>query len=147
MPTTIGSEPDSRSSTKMRLHEVQGMIDISSKYSVDEIVERLKRILQLNGVTLFFVMDHSGEATKAGMEMRPTKLLIFGNPKLGTQLMLAVPSIAIDLPLKILVWKDAEGLVWLTYNSPDYLLKRHRLPPDMKKAVDVVGRFATNAAE
>jgi uncharacterized protein (DUF302 family) len=147
MSTKIGSDSHRNPSIKTRLPEVEGTIDIPSRYSVDEIVERLKAILQLNGVTLFFVMDHSGEAKKAGMEMPPTKLLIFGNPKLGTQLMLAVPTIAIDLPLKILVWEDAEGMVWLTYNSPEYLQKRHRLPPDLNKAVEVVANFATKATE
>jgi uncharacterized protein (DUF302 family) len=81
------------------------------------------------------------------MDMLPTKLLIFGSPKAGTPLMLAVPSIAIDLPLKVLVWEDPEGMVWVTYNGPDYLQKRHRLPVDLKKAVEVVATFATKATE
>ena len=84
-----------------------GLIDISSNHSVDETVEKLKGVLQAKGVTLFALVDHSGEAAKVGMKMRPTKLLIFGNPKGGTPVMLAAPSIAIDLPLKILVWEDA----------------------------------------
>ena len=89
-----------------------------SNHSVDDTVEKLKGILQAKGITLFALVDHSGEAEKAGMKMPPTKLLIFGNPKGGTPLMLASPSIAIDLPLKILVAEDASGKVWVSYNSP-----------------------------
>ena len=95
-----------------------GIVDVPSNHSVDETVERIKGILQAKGITLFALIDHSGEAEKVGMKMRPTKLLIFGSPKAGTPLMLAAPSIAIDLPLKILVWQDADGKVWLSYNSP-----------------------------
>src|SRR6476646_11686247 len=98
-----------------------GLIDIPSNHSVDETVDKLKGILQAKGVTLFALIDHSGEAAKVGMKMPPTKLLIFGNPKGGTPLMLAAPSIALDLPLKILVSEDAQGKVWLSYNSPEYL--------------------------
>src|SRR3954454_11300222 len=111
MSTKVGSDAYRNLSNETRPPEVEGMTNIPSRYSVDELVQRLKTILQLNGVTLFFVMDHSGEAKKAGMEMPPTKLLIFGNPTAGTQLMLALPSIAIDLPLKILVWEDVDGMV------------------------------------
>ena len=88
---------------------------------MDQIVEKLKAILQAKSITLFALVDHSGEAEKVGMSMPPTKLLIFGNPKGGTPLMLASPSIAIDLPLKILVSEDASGKVWVSYNSPAYL--------------------------
>jgi len=89
----------------MALSKVKGIIDIASNHSVDETVEKPKGILQAKGVTLFAVVDHSGEAEKVGMKMRPTKLLIFGNPKAATPVMLAAPSSAIDLPLKILVGK------------------------------------------
>ena len=95
-----------------------GMISKLTNHSVDETVGKLKSILQAKGVTLFALIDHSGEAEKVGMKMKPTKLMIFGNPKAGTPLMLAAPSSAIDLPLKILVWEDAEGKVWVSYNSP-----------------------------
>jgi uncharacterized protein (DUF302 family) len=84
----------------------KGIIDQPSNFSVDQSVERLKAVLQSKGIALFALIDHSGEAEKAGMKMPPTKLLIFGNPKAGTPLMLAAPSVAIDLPLKILVWED-----------------------------------------
>ena len=95
-----------------------GIIDKRSNHSVGETVEKLKGILQAKGVSLFALVDHSGEAEKAGLKMRPTKLLIFGSPKAGTPLMLAAPSVAIDLPLKILIWEDGQGAVWLSYNSP-----------------------------
>src|SRR5262247_3707416 len=109
----------------MALSKVKGIIVIASNHSVDETVEKLKGILQAKGVTLFAVVDHSGEAEKVGMKMHPTKLLIFGNPKAGTPVMLAAPSSAIDLPLKILIWEDAQGKVWVSYNSPTYLQERH----------------------
>jgi uncharacterized protein (DUF302 family) len=98
-------------------------------------------------VTLFTVVDHSGEAAKVGMRLRPTKLLIFGNPKAGTPLMLAAPSVAIDLPLKLLVWEDAQGKVWLGYNSPAYLQQRHGLPDSLLPNIAVVEALASAAAE
>lgn len=124
-----------------------GIVDVPSNHSVDETVDRLKGILQSKGVTLFALIDHSGEAAKVGMKMPPTKLLIFGSPKAGTPLMLAAPSIAIDLPLKILVWQDPQGKVWLSYNSPDYLAERHDLPPDLVPAIAVVATLAAKAGE
>src|ERR1700726_3383215 len=125
----------------------EGIIDKPSHHSVGETVERLKNILQAKGVTLFALIDHSGEAEKVGMKMPPTKLLIFGSPKGGTPLMLAAPSIALDLPLKILVSEDAQGKVWLSYNSPDYLKERHGLPPDLLPNIAVVETLAANAGE
>lgn len=124
-----------------------GIIDVPSNHSVDETVDRVKNILQSKGITLFALIDHSGEAEKVGMKMPPTKLLIFGSPKAGTPLMLAAPSIAIDLPLKILVWQDARGKVWLSYNSPEYLQERHGLPPDLVPNIAVVGTLAAKAGE
>ncbi|MGA2345505.1 MAG: DUF302 domain-containing protein [Candidatus Sulfotelmatobacter sp.] len=124
-----------------------GMVDVPSNHSVDETVERVKNILQSKGITLFALIDHSGEAEKAGMKMPPTKLLIFGNPKGGTPLMLAAPSVAIDLPLKILVWQDGQGKVWLSYNSSEYLQERHGLPQDLVPNIAVVGTLAEKAAE
>jgi len=124
-----------------------GIIDTPSHHSVDQTVERLKGILQDKGVTLFALVDHSGEAEKAGMKMRPTKLLIFGSPKAGTPLMLAAPSIAIDLPLKILVWEDGQGKVWVSYNSPAYLQERHGVPPELLQNIAVVETLAAKAGE
>jgi len=124
-----------------------GIVTIPSNHSVDETVERVKNILQSKGVTLFALIDHSGEAKKVGMKMPPTKLLIFGNPKGGTPLMLAAPSVAIDLPLKILVWEDGRGKVWLSYNSPEYLKQRHGLPQDLLQNIAIVETLAAKAVE
>ena len=124
-----------------------GMVDKASNHSVEETVNRLKNIMQAKRVTLFAVIDHSGEAEKVGMKMPPTQLLIFGNPKAGTPLMLASPRSAIDLPLKILVWADTEGKVWLTYNSPQFFKERHNLPPELLEVIANVETLATKAAE
>ncbi len=124
-----------------------GILNKPSNHSVDQTVEKLKNILQSKGVTLFALVDHSGEAAKVGMKMRPTKLLIFGSPKAGTPLMLAAPSIAIDLPLKILIWEDDQGKVWVSYNSPEYLKERHALPQDLLQNIAVVETLAAKAAE
>jgi uncharacterized protein (DUF302 family) len=106
-----------------------------SPHSVDVTVEQLEVILRQKGVKLFTVIDHSGEAQAAGLQMRPTKLLIFGSPKVGTPLMITAPSIAIDLPLKILVWEDPDGKVWVAYNDPTYLAARHHLPSELTPAL------------
>jgi len=131
----------------MNAHKENGLVDIPSNHSVEETVEKLKGILQAKGITLFALVDHSGEAGKAGMQMRPTRLLIFGNPKAGTPVMLAAPSSAIDLPLKILIWEDAQEKVWVTYNSPIYLQERHNLPPELLQNVGVIETLAKKAAE
>jgi uncharacterized protein (DUF302 family) len=91
--------------------------------------------------------NNTGEAAKAGMKMPPTKLLIFGNPKAGTPVMLAAPNSAIDLPLKILIWEDVKGKVWVTYNSPAYLRERHNIPAELLPNVSVIEALAKNAAE
>src|SRR6201984_3536025 len=125
----------------------RGIVDLPSKHSVDETVAKLKGILQSRGVTLFALIDHSGEAAKVGMKMRPTKLLIFGNPKAGTPVMLTAPSSAIDLPLKILIWEDAQGKAWVTYNDPSYLQERHNIPIELLPNVSVIEALAKSAAE
>lgn len=124
-----------------------GIVTLASNHSVDQTVETLKTILQSKGVTVFALVDHSGEAEKVGLKMPPTKLLIFGSPKAGTPLMLAAPSIAIDLPLKVLVWEDAQGKVWISYNSPEYLEQRHGFPHDLLQNIAVVAPLAAKAAE
>ena len=108
--------------------EKNGIGTIPARGSVDEVVERVEELLRAKQVKLFAMIDHSGEAAGAGLEMRPTKLLVFGNPKAGTPLMVAAPSMAIDLPLKILVWEDADGKTWISWNAPSYLQERHGLP-------------------
>ena len=124
-----------------------GIVNKPSKHSVEQTVEALSNILKSKGVAVFALIDHSGEAEKVGLKMRPTKLLIFGNPKAGTPLMLASPSSAIDLPLKILVWEDAQGKVWVSYNSPEYLRERHGLPQELMQNIAVVEGLATKAGE
>jgi uncharacterized protein (DUF302 family)/uncharacterized membrane protein YidH (DUF202 family) len=125
-----------------------GIITIPSHHSVDETVKRVEDALAAKGVKLFALIDHSGEAQKAGLEMPPTKLLIFGNPKAGTPWMIAAPSLAIDLPLKILVAEDAEGKVWVSYNDPAYLQGRHHLPEELFRSFSAAGidRLAAQAA-
>jgi uncharacterized protein (DUF302 family)/uncharacterized membrane protein YidH (DUF202 family) len=125
----------------------QGILRIPSKLSVDETVARLQTILQAKGVKLFTIVDHSGEAASAGLKMPNTKLLIFGSPKAGTPLMLASPSVALDLPLKILVAEDAAGKVWITYNAPTYLQARHNLPAELLPNIAVIESLAAKASE
>lgn len=137
----------SASATGKPVDNKNGIVTIPSHHSVDETVERLKSILQSKGITLFAVIDHSGEAAKVGMKMPKTKLVIFGNPKGGTPLMLATPSVAIDLPLKILVGEDAQGKVWVSYNSPQYLKKRHGIPENLLANIAVLETLAAKAAE
>jgi len=139
--------PWSASSAQNIVGKEGGIVSIPSNHSVDETVDKLKNILRSKEITLFAIIDHSGEAAKVGMEMPPTKLLIFGNPKGGTPLMLAVPSIALDLPLKILVSKDAQGKVWLSYNSPEYLKERYGLPSNLLPNIAVIETLAAQAGE
>lgn len=124
-----------------------GIVNKLSKHSVEQTVEALSNMLKSKGVAVFALIDHSGEAEKVGLKMRPTKLLIFGSPKAGTPLMLASPSSAIDLPLKLLVWEDAQGKVWLSYNSSEYLRERHGLPQELMQNIAVVEGLATKAGE
>src|SRR5579884_4515661 len=124
-----------------------GIITKPLHYGVDETVEKIKTFLQAKSIQLFALIDHSGEAEKAGMKMPPTRLLIFGNPKAGTPLMLAAPSSAIDLPLKILVREDADGRTRISYNSPQYLAARHGIPAELLSNIAVVETLAAKAAE
>ena len=124
-----------------------GIVTIPSPHSVDQTVQRLEEILAAKGVKLFAVIDHGGEAEKAGFQMRPCKLLVFGNPKAGTPLMLASPTAALDLPLKILVWESADGAVLLSYNDSAYLQRRHALPDSLLGNIAVVDALAAKAAE
>ncbi|MGB3551454.1 MAG: DUF302 domain-containing protein [Candidatus Binatus sp.] len=131
----------------MTLSRGNGIVDILSNHSVDQTLEKLKGILEAKGVTIFALIDHSGEAEKAGLKMPPTKLLIFGSPKAGTPVMLAAPSIAIDFPLKILIREDGQGKVRVSYNSLAYLQERHGVPPELLQNIEVVETLAANAAE
>jgi uncharacterized protein (DUF302 family) len=124
-----------------------GLLQIASPYSVDETLHRLQSLLSARGVQLFALIDHSGEAEKVGLKMLPTKLLIFGNPKGGTPLMLAAPTLAIDLPLKVLVAEDENGKTQVSYNSPEYLQQRHGVPEDLIKNIAVVAPLVAKALE
>jgi len=130
----------------MTLSNDSGLVDLPSKHSFDETVEKFKAILNEKGITLFALIDHSGEAEKVGLKMLPTKLLVFGNPSVGTPLMVSAPRSAIDLPLKILVWEDAERRVWITYNSPNYVQRRYNLPVELLKNIAGIEVLAANAA-
>ncbi|HEV2413953.1 MAG TPA: DUF302 domain-containing protein [Candidatus Dormibacteraeota bacterium] len=122
-----------------------GIVDLQSNHSVDQTVTRVEQILRDKGVTLFAVVDHSGEAAKVGLDMRPTKLVIFGSPRAGTPIMVAAPSAAIDLPLKILVWEDAAGKTWVSYNSPEYLQQRHGIPAELTQNIAASAAIASAA--
>lgn len=131
----------------MQLPDGAGLVTRDTQHSVDEIVESLSAMLKAKGITLFALIDHSGEAEKVGLSMLPTKLLIFGDPRAGTPLMLASPTCAIDLPLKMLVWQDQNGTVKLTYNSPAYLAARHELPDDLLKNIAGIEALVAKIAQ
>jgi uncharacterized protein (DUF302 family) len=124
-----------------------GIIDVPSRYSVPETLTRLQSVVKEKGMTVFALIDHSGEAEKAGLTLRPTQLLIFGSPKGGTPLMVAAPRLAIDLPLKALAWQDEQGQVWLSCNSPDYLHERHGFPAELLKNIAGITALVGKAVE
>jgi uncharacterized protein (DUF302 family)/uncharacterized membrane protein YidH (DUF202 family) len=144
---SVGNPKQTLQEKSMTPSTDNGIVSIPSNHTVDATVEKLEAILQSKGVKLFALVDHSGEAERAGMQMRPTKLLIFGNPKAGTPLMIAAPGIAIDLPLKILVWEDGQGKVQVSYNSVSWLRTRHHLPAELAQNIGVVETLAAKAAE
>ena len=125
----------------------KGLIQVASRYSVDETVERLEAAFSEKSLTVFALIDHSGEAEEVGLKMRPTKVVIFGSPKGGTPLMVAAPSLAIDLPLKALVAQDALGKVSVTYNDPEYLKQRHGVPEELIKNLTGAGVLIAKAVE
>jgi uncharacterized protein (DUF302 family) len=124
-----------------------GIVSVATAHTVDQVVEKLRGMLDAKGVTLFALVDHSGEAAKAGLSMRNTKLLIFGNPRGGTPLMVAAPSVAIDLPLKILVAENEAGETWISYNSAEYVRERHGIPAEWMANIAVVEMLVAKAAE
>jgi uncharacterized protein (DUF302 family) len=129
------------------LPTASGLVQINSRLRFDETVRRLQAVFAEKELQVFAVIDHSGEAEKVGFKMRPTKVLIFGSPKGGTPLMVAAPSLAIDLPLKALVAEDAEGKVSVTYNDPEYLRERHGVPPELIKNLAGAGALIATAVE
>ena len=124
-----------------------GLVQVTSRYSVDETIQRLQAAFAQKGLQVFALIDHSGEAERLGLKMKPTKVLIFGSPKAGTPLMVAAPSLAIDLPLKALVAEDATGRVSVTHNSPDYLQERHGFPADLVSNLSGAGMVIATAVE
>ena len=130
-------------SSRSPLHN--GIIQTASPFNVDETVARITRTLESRGVRLVALVDHSGDAAKAGLTMRPTQLLIAGNPAAGTPLMLAAPTVAIDLPLKILVSEDESGRTWIAYNNPAYLKERHGIPEALLSRIEGLERLVTDA--
>ena len=124
-----------------------GLVQVASRYSVEETSQKLQAAFAGKGMQVFAVIDHSGEAEKVGLKMRPTKVLIFGSPKGGTPLMVAAPSLAIDLPMKALVAEDANGKVSVTYNSPEYLQERHDVPADLIKNLAGAGPLIEKTVE
>jgi uncharacterized protein (DUF302 family) len=123
-----------------------GIVARKSNHSVDVTVQKLRDLIETRGIKLFALVDHSGEAEQAGLHMNPTKLLIFGNPKAGTPIMVATPTAAIDLPLKILVSADNAGVVWICYNSSEYLRRRHGFSEELLASLAVVEKLAESAA-
>jgi uncharacterized protein (DUF302 family) len=106
----------------------RGFVQIASNHSVAETLERLESQLKAHGITIFARLDFAADAARVGLDMRPERMLIFGNPKAGTPLMQAVPASGLDLPLKALVWEDAQGKTWVAYNRPEFIVARHGLP-------------------
>jgi len=122
-----------------------GIIHLPSPYSVPETFKRLESLVSGRGLSILARIDHSGDAAKVGLNMKPAQLLIFGNAKVGTPVMQASPTAALDLPLKVLVWEDADGKVWLSYNSPEYLKQRHNIPGDLLKNISAIRGIAEEA--
>lgn len=129
----------------MNAAPTNGMEHISSPYSVPETFKRLEAIVAARGISILARIDHSGDAAKVGLKMHPTQLLIFGNPKAGTPLMIASPTLAIDLPLKVLVWEDGDGKVWASFNSPEYLKQRHNIPEALLQNISGVRSIVEEA--
>jgi len=128
------------------IHATSGIIHARSLYPVGETVAKLTGAINAAGATLFALVDHSGEAARAGLSLRDTKLLIFGNPVGGTPVMVASPLAAIDLPLKILVWQDDEDAVWTSYLDPAWLASRHGLSPELLAPLHAAGKLASQVA-
>ena len=126
---------------------IEGLEQVESKHSVDETVRRVLSSLGERDIKLFTIVDHSREAATAGLQLRPAKVVIFGSPKGGTPLMQAAPTVAIDLPLKALVWEDNSGKTWITWNTPEYLQKRHGFPVELMNNIAGVSSLLRKAAE
>ncbi|MHA6205775.1 DUF302 domain-containing protein [Dyella soli] len=115
--------------------DVEGVVRFRAASDVPTTVDRLRQLLEAHGLTIFALIDFSGDAARAGLSMCQQQMLIFGNPRGGTPLMQAAPTVGLDLPLKVLVWEDAQGVTWVGYNAPEYIVARHGLPPAMASAL------------
>ncbi len=127
--------------------QVEGLTSLSSNYSVEKTIDRLDSLVRARGLRVFSRIDFTKDARDAGLEMHAAQLLIFGNPKAGTPLMLSAPTISIDLPLKALAWQDRGGKVWLCYNDPAYLQARHHFSGDLLKNISGIGNLIQAAAK
>lgn len=125
----------------------RGIVRIRSQHSVAVTVERLESMLQERAILVFARIDFSADAARAGLTMRPEQLLIFGNPKSGTPLMLAAPEAGLDLPLKALIWEDVDGQVWIAHNDPHCLVRRHALAPSLAANLAAVEPILERAAQ
>jgi len=123
-----------------------GLVNVQSAYDVDTTADRLEQALQAKGMTIFARIDHAKSAQQVEMDLRPTELVIFGNPKVGTLLMQGSQSVAIDLPQKALIWQDESGQVWLSYNDPQYLVDRHGIE-DSEEAVTKISQALRNVSQ
>ena len=124
-----------------------GIVQVQSEHSFGDTFERLKSTVLSRGLTIFATLNFSADAERAGLKMNPTQLLIFGNPKVGTPLMNAAPTLALDFPLKVLVFEDVKGKVWVSYNSPLYLKERHNVPDELLKNISGISDIAESAAK
>ena len=125
---------------------VEGLRVLPTKHTVAEILERLTALIRARGITIFAQIDFSGDATRAGLSLLPTGMVIFGNPAVGTPVIAATPTVAIDLPQKILAWQDTDGHTWVAYNDPEYVQARHLFAPELKKNIAAAGALAAAAA-
>jgi len=131
----------------MQFDASRGLIHLSSPSSVSETLARLEEIVRSKNIPILARIDHSGDAARVGLQMNPTQLLIFGNAKAGTPLMIASPTLAIDLPLKALAWQDNDGKVWLSYNSPEYLAQRHDVPGELLQNIAAIKTICEEAVK
>ena len=125
---------------------VAGLRILPTQHSVAEVLNRVQTLARVRGTTIFAQIDFSGDAERSGLVLRPTGLVILGNPKGGTPLMVATPTAAIDLPLKVLAWEDAQGQIWVAYNDPEYVRARHGFPADLVKNIAALGALVEAAA-
>jgi uncharacterized protein (DUF302 family) len=125
---------------------VDGLRVLPTRRTVSDVLNRVASLARARGLTIFAQIDFSGDAQRAGLALSPTGLVILGNPKGGTPLIVATPTAAIDLPLKMLAWQDAGGKTWVAYNEAEYLQARHRFAPGLVKNIAVLGALAEAAA-